>query len=224
MRGEVLKPDDDTGPGLILGEDGRRYTFRTERVHRRTVLAAGTPVDFVSLGEEARDIYILTRPSAPPPAALADAAYKPAIPARSDGLFVYFLRTLTLNYFQLNGRARRAEYWGFHLFWLVFLIFLLIVDGFVSAIFFGTNSFGDPNYVPVLTILFYLYSIIPSIAVTVRRLHDQDITGWLYLISFIPYIGPVIVFILMFFDSRPNPNKHGLSPKYGPAQTIDVFS
>lgn len=224
MRGEVLKPVDDTGPGLILGEDGRRYTFRTERVHRRADLAAGTPVDFVSLGEEARDIYVLTRPAMPPPAALADAAYKPAVSTKSDGLFVYFLRTLTLNYFRFGGRARRAEYWGYTLFWLISLVFLLIADGFVSAIFFGTDSLGEPNYVPVLTILFYLYSIIPGIAVTIRRLHDQDITGWLYLISFIPYIGPLIIFILMFFDSRPNPNKHGPSPKYGPAQMINVFT
>lgn len=224
MRGEVLKPDDDTGPGLILGEDGRRYTFRTERVHRRAALSAGTPVDFVSLGEEARDIYVLTRPATPPPAVHTDAAYMPAIATRADGLFTYFIRTLTRNYFQFYGRARRAEYWGYFLFWIISLVILLIADGFASAIFFGTDSLGDLDYFPILTILFWLYSIIPGMALTIRRLHDQDISGWLYLINFLPYIGGIILFILMFFDSRPNPNKHGPSPKYGPAQTVNVFT
>ncbi|MFN7179001.1 DUF805 domain-containing protein [Hyphomonas sp.] len=224
MRGEVLRPDDDTGPGLILGEDGRRYTFRTDRVHRRAALAAGTPVDFVSLGEEARDIYVLSRPAAPPPAALSDAAYAPAVAAKADGLFTYFLRTLTRNYFQFYGRARRAEYWGYFLFWLVSLVILFIVDGLISAVFLGGDPMGSPDFVPVLTVLFWLYSIIPGMAVTIRRLHDQDISGWLYLINVLPSIGGIILFILMFFDSRPNPNKHGASPKYGPAQTINVFT
>ena len=49
-------------------------------------------------------------------------------------------------------------------------------------------------------------------------------SGWLYLLNLIPYIGPIILFILMFFDSRPSPNKHGVSPKYGGAQTVDVFA
>lgn len=224
MRGEVLKPDDDTGPGLILGEDQRRYAFRTDRVHKRAALTAGTPVDFVSLGDEARDIYVLTRPSTPPPAALADAAYADPIAAKAEGLFTYFIRTLTRNYFQFNGRARRAEYFGYFLYWVITLVVLLLADSFVtSQVLFGT-SWGNPEFIPLLTTLFWLYSIIPGAAATIRRLHDQDISGWLYLIVFTPYIGGVILFILMFFDSRPNPNKHGPSPKYGPAQTIDVFS
>jgi len=222
MRGEVLKPDDAGGPGLILGDDGKRYHFITAHVHKGAVLAPGIQVDFIGLGEDARDIYVLA--SAAPPAATTridpDAAYKPAIAVKSDGFFQYFFRTLSVNYFQFYGRARRAEYWSFFLLWLAALVLLAILDVFVSAAFLGTGE----DFVPILAILFYLYSIVPGIAVTVRRLHDQDMSGWLYLINAIPYIGGLILFILMFFDSRPIPNKHGQSPKYGAAQTVNIFT
>lgn len=224
MRGEVIKPDDDTGPGLILGEDGRRYTFLTARVHKAAVLAPGAPVDFIALGEEARDIYTLTRPAAAPAATRPPAANAPAIAARSDGLFTYFQRALSKNYFQFYGRARRAEYWGYILFFLIFMVIAVIADVFLATGFGISGNAADPGYVPMLSALFYLYSIIPGIAVTVRRFHDQDMSGWLYLLNAIPYIGGVIVFIIMLFDSQHNPNRHGPSPKYGPAQTIDVFS
>lgn len=226
MRGEVLKAEDEDGAGLILGEDGRRYTFRTLQVHRRAALVAGTPVDFIALGEEARDIYVLTKSGSPqpPPGYNTDAAYMPAVATKSDGLFTYFLRTLSKNYFRFSGRARRAEYWGYVLFFLVFTIVLFVGDVFLASSIFGMDWLEDDDFVPVLSGLFWLYCIIPGMAVTVRRLHDQDMTGWLYLINFIPYIGGIIIFILMLFDSRPNPNKHGLSPKYGAAQTVSVFT
>jgi uncharacterized membrane protein YhaH (DUF805 family) len=224
MRGEVLKPDDASGTGLILGEDGKRYHFTTARVHKGAALAAGAPVDFIGLGEDARDIYPLASPQSPPPNINTDAAYIPAVPAKSDGMFRYFLRALSKNYFQFYGRARRAEYWGFLLLTIVTLIVLFIVDALISTAFFGVDTYGDPNFFPLLTGLFYLYSLIPGMAVTIRRLHDQDMSGWLYLLNIVPYIGGIVLFILMFFDSRPNPNKHGASPKYGAAQTVHVFS
>jgi uncharacterized membrane protein YhaH (DUF805 family) len=131
---------------------------------------------------------------------------------------------MTKNYFQFYGRARRAEYWGYVLFLLLSLVVLFIGDAMISAFFFNNGTSDEPVFLPILTVLFYLFNVIPSIAITIRRLHDQDMSGWLYLVNFIPYIGGIIIFILMWFDSRPNPNKHGSSPKYGAAQTVQVFS
>jgi uncharacterized membrane protein YhaH (DUF805 family) len=224
MRGEVLKPDDAEGPGLILGEDGKRYHFTAARVHRSAALPAGAAVDFIALGEDARDIYPLSggRPVLPPPN--TDAAYIPAVSTKSEGMFRYFLRALSRNYFQFYGRARRAEYWGYTLFYVITLIVCFIADSVVSAFVFSAYADSEYGFLPIFILLFYVYSIIPGISITVRRLHDQDMSGWLYLLNIIPYIGPIILFILMFFDSRPNPNKHGPSPKYGGAQTVDVFA
>ncbi|MCU0730044.1 MAG: DUF805 domain-containing protein [Hyphomonas sp.] len=224
MRGEVLKPEDASGPGLILGEDGRRYNYVAARVHRSAPLAAGAPVDFVPLGDEARDIYPLTggRPVSQP--VNTQTAYQPAIATKSEGLFLYFRRALTRNYFQFYGRARRAEYWGYVLFYVIALVVCFVLDALISSAVFGDFYQGEIGFVPILTVLFYVFSFIPGISITVRRLHDQDMSGWLYLLNIVPYIGGIILFILMFFDSRPQPNKHGASPKYGAAQTVDVFA
>lgn len=224
MRGEVLKADDGESPGLILGEDGRRYHFTAARVHKGAALAAGAAVDFIPLGEDARDIYPLSGPRAAPPNFNTDAAYIPAVAAKSEGMFRYFLRCLSRNYFQFYGRARRAEYWGYVLFVILGLVVFFIVDAVISAAVFSAWSGTSEAFLPIFTGLFYLYSLIPGVSVTVRRLHDQDMSGWLYLLNLVPYIGGIILFILMFFDSRPQPNKHGPSPKYGAAQTIDVFA
>ncbi len=224
MRGEVLKPADASGDGLILGEDGKRYNFTPARVHRSAALPAGAAVDFIPLGEDARDIYLLASAQSVLPALNTDAAYIPAVAAKSEGMLRYFLRALSRNYFQFYGRARRAEYWGYLLFYCIALIVCFVADSLVSAAVFSAYAEESAGFLPIFIGLFYVYSLIPGISITVRRLHDQDMSGWLYLINFIPYIGAIIIFILMFFDSRPQSNKHGPSPKYGGAQTVDVFA
>jgi len=224
MRGEVLKPADASSDGLILGEDGKRYNFTPARVHRSAALPAGAAVDFIPLGEDARDIYLLASAQSVLPVLNTDAAYIPAVAAKSEGMFRYFLRALSRNYFQFYGRARRAEYWGYILFYCIALIVCFVADSLVSAVVFSAYDKESAGFLPIFIVLFYVYSLIPSISITIRRLHDQDMSGWLYLINFIPYIGAIIIIILMFFDSRLQPNKHGPSPKYGGAQTVDVFA
>ena len=239
MRGQVLKADGFDGPGLILGDDGARYKYTQVQVRGGGPLAPGQQVDFISLGEEARDIYALGPapapaqspgqsaaasgiPVTPPPVNTirqpmpgpAAPSYGKPVATRGDGVWTYFLRGISRNYFRFTGRARRQEYWGYTLFNILTFIVALIVDGVISAAFFGTDMDGEMNYIPILTLLWLLYQIIPSIAVTVRRLHDQDLSGWLYLISFVPYIGGLVLFVFMLIDSRPDPNSHGPSPKY----------
>jgi len=61
--------------------------------------------------------------------------------------------------------------------------------------------------------VFVLGSIIPSIAVTVRRFHDQNLSGWMYLLGFIPSIGGIIVWVFMCLDGTVGPNRFGHDPK-----------
>ena len=61
--------------------------------------------------------------------------------------------------------------------------------------------------------VFALASIIPAIAVQVRRFHDQDKSGWFVLLNFIPIIGGLIVLVMMFLDGTPGPNRFGPDPK-----------
>tara|TARA_R110000787_G_scaffold250514_1_gene356161 strand:+ start:69 stop:785 length:717 start_codon:yes stop_codon:yes gene_type:complete len=238
MRGEVLKPDNIEGAGLILGEDGQRYQFTQLQVRNDAVLHAGQTVDFISMGDEARDIYALgaravPQPAAPQPAyagaapgvpASAQPDYVAAVPLKSDGLWTYFVRALTKNFAQFNGRARRAEYWGYTLFAILAYFVLFVIDAFLSFAFYGTDQFGEPQFIPILVVVFWVYNILPSISITVRRLHDQDISGWLYLINLIPYVGGLVLLVFMLLDSKPATNKHGPSPKYMGQTTVDTFS
>jgi uncharacterized membrane protein YhaH (DUF805 family) len=230
MRGEVLKPDDAYGPGVILGEDGRRYSFTAARVHKGEALKAGSRVDFIALGDDARDIYPLAAPgasvSSPAPASVlaAPVSFAPIGPAKGDGMFKYYARAVTRNYFKFTGRARRAEYFSFLFITIILLVVLTVVDVMLSEAFVGSDNYDSEDYIPITSGLLYIYSLIPSMSVTVRRLHDQNMSGWMLLMNFVPYLGGLILFILMFFDSHRNPNKHGTSPKYGGDQTADVFA
>ncbi|MEZ6002003.1 DUF805 domain-containing protein [Hyphomonas sp.] len=236
MRGQVLKADGADGPGLILGDDGVRYNYEQAQVRGGSSLASGQKVDFIGLGDEARDIYALgpaPQAAAPAPAPMPSVAAAPvetiqppypqvqaprqaygskppAVPG--DGVWTYFIRSITKNYFKFTGRARRQEYWGYTLFNVLAYIAVFILDIILSAIIYGGGDF-----IPLLTLLWFLFQIIPSIAVTVRRLHDQDLSGWLYLITWVPYIGWLVIFVFMLIDSRPESNVHGPSPKYDPA-------
>ena len=223
MRGVVLKPDNTDGAGLILGEDGKRYRFTTARVHKSPALASGTPVDFIVLGEEARDIYVLAAQVVPPEGVRVRTG-APVAPAGRDSLFKYFLRAISRNYFNFTGRARRAEYWGFVLFQIIMLILLLIPDTIITALAYSATDPDRIEFIPLFTGLFYLYSIVPGTAIAVRRLHDRDLSGWLYLLILTPYIGGLILFIFMCLDSRRETNKHGPSPKYGADAQVDAFA
>ncbi len=63
-----------------------------------------------------------------------------------------------------------------------------------------------------LMLLFWAGTLIPSIAVTVRRLHDQDLSGWFYLLVLIPYLGGLVIFVFMCIRGTRGPNRFGDDP------------
>ncbi|MDP3125664.1 MAG: DUF805 domain-containing protein, partial [Thiobacillus sp.] len=65
----------------------------------------------------------------------------------------------------------------------------------------------------LLSGLYSLAILIPSLAVTVRRLHDTGRTGWWLLIGLIPLIGAIVLLVFMLLDSQPGDNEYGASPK-----------
>ena len=103
-------------------------------------------------------------------------------------------------YAVFSGRARRKEYWLFTLFTIIIICVLFLVEELAGA----------PG---VITGLYYLAVLIPSIAVLVRRLHDTNRSGWWFFISFIPIIGSIILLVFLVQDSQPNENRYGRNPK-----------
>ncbi|WP_448757939.1 DUF805 domain-containing protein [Aggregatibacter sp.] len=117
------------------------------------------------------------------------------------------------NYATFSGRARRKEYWIFFLISALISIVLTLLD-----ILLGTYSVEYEA--GLFSGLYSLLILIPSIAVVVRRLHDTDRSGWWILISLIPLIGVIVLFVFMCLDSQPGTNRFGANPKEAASQTL----
>ena len=135
-------------------------------------------------------------------------------------------------YAKFSGRARRTEYWLFYLlicimsFALTISIYILNIGGFAYHYKILQREVNGPNlfsaflqyYGNILLIglpliLFFLAIVLPWLAVTVRRLHDQDKSGWWIFIYFAPMIGPLWLLVLMALDGTSGPNQYGPDPK-----------
>ncbi len=116
-------------------------------------------------------------------------------------------------YATFSGRARRSEYWYWVLFVILATIVLTLVDRLIGWEIPGATAYGSNN-IGWLTLLFALATIIPGIAVTIRRLHDTGRSGWWWLLSLVCGIGGIIVFIFCLMDSTPD-NEYGPNPKGG---------
>ena len=101
---------------------------------------------------------------------------------------------------EFNGRARRQEYWMFALFNFLVGILVALADGVL-----GTAG--------MLGFIYNLAVLVPSLAVTARRLHDTDRSGWMMLIALIPLVGAIVLLVFMCLDSKPGENRFGPNPK-----------
>lgn len=129
-------------------------------------------------------------------------------------MFNWYKKVVFENYANFNGRARRSEYWYFAL--CNFLITMVLYIPFVISIRSAEYDGMPPTIAYVFLALILIYSIatlIPSLAVSIRRLHDIGKSGWNYLISIIPFVGPIILLIWMLTDSESGENKWGPNPK-----------
>ena len=113
-------------------------------------------------------------------------------------------------YAVFGGRARRKEYWYFVLFNLLISIVLASIDAV-------TGSFSPEAGMGLLSGLYALAIFIPSIAVSVRRLHDSGRSGWWLLIAVVPLVGAIVLLVFLVQDSQPGENKYGPSPKMAEA-------
>ena len=111
----------------------------------------------------------------------------------------WFLNVLH-NYTGFRGRARRMEFWMFNLISaIIYLIFLLIE----KILHLST----------LLTDVYSLAILLPSIAVLLRRLHDTGKSSWWALIFFVPLVGPIILLVFLLQDSQDRENLYGNNPK-----------
>ncbi len=119
----------------------------------------------------------------------------------------YYIQVLK-KYAVFSGRARRKEYWMFVLINALVYIVLFLIDNAA-----GTVVGEGEDRVGIITTIYGLAVLIPGLAVSVRRLHDTDRTGWFVLLALIPFVGAIILIVLACQDSTPGDNKYGSNPK-----------
>lgn len=118
-----------------------------------------------------------------------------------------FKMIMTEKYATFSGRAGRAEYWKFMLIYISFSIvvgllrYLAVKEGFYFA-----------KYIEMAL---HLPFIIPFLALSVRRLHDINLAGWLFVSYFIPLLGQLIFIYFNVQRSIPYSNKYGYMPGDG---------
>ncbi|MEG0185552.1 MAG: DUF805 domain-containing protein [Stenotrophomonas sp.] len=116
--------------------------------------------------------------------------------------------TLALKrYAQFDGRANRREYWMFQLF--LFLVSVVLMIPVVVAAITQTDWLMVAAF--VLFGLFWLATFVPVLAVTVRRLHDCNQSGWMYLLAFVP-LGGLVILVFSLLPGTPEDNQYGPVP------------
>jgi len=139
-------------------------------------------------------------------------------------------------YADFSGRASRGEYWQYVLFLMLVYLAATIFGG--GGFWFGVWGWGWGGWghhhfhhmwrspfaglVSLGYLVFGLYTLIPSLAVTFRRLHDTDRSAWWLLLGIIPFFGHLILLIFMILEGTRGGNRFGPDPRYAddPAAAI----
>ncbi|KRV88391.1 DUF805 domain-containing protein [Aeromonas veronii] len=113
-------------------------------------------------------------------------------------------------YAVFSGRARRTEYWMFVLCNVIVMLLLGMVDKLIG----GDNE--------LISSIYSLAVLLPSLAVAARRLHDTDRSAWWLLLGLIPIIGTLVLIYFMVCNGQQGPNRFGDDPKAAPSQSFIV--
>lgn len=124
----------------------------------------------------------------------------PELPEKQMNAYLDAMR----RYVDFRGRSTPAQFWLFVLIFSVLVVLAIILDVAVLG--------ADPDKVLPLTAIVAVSHYIPALAVTVRRLHDSDHSGWLVLVGLIPLIGQIALLVFTFLGSTQGPNKFGPYP------------
>ena len=127
----------------------------------------------------------------------------------------WYLKVLK-QYVDFKGRARRKEYWMFFLFNFIAAFTLALLGGMIAG------ALDAPELAMIPYFMYALGIIVPSIAAVVRRLHDQNKSGWYLLVYFIPFVGFIWLLVLLCTEGDAGPNEYGPDPKNPNSELNDI--
>lgn len=120
-------------------------------------------------------------------------------------------------YATFSGRATRSEYWIFYLFTLILTntpaligLVLMLAGGAEQ----NNSVAGTGIFFIVAAVILFMILLLPSWAVSVRRLHDIGQNGTYLFMGLIPFAGPIILLVAFCKDSQSGSNQYGVSEKY----------
>ena len=117
------------------------------------------------------------------------------------------IRSCFSKYATFSGRAPLSEFWLWYLFQLLIMFGLGVLIGF-------DFSYFPRNFLVLVGIIFGI-EFLPTLAVSVRRFHDMNRTGWWVLIGLVPYIGSIVAFFWYMFPGTDGENRFGPNPLGG---------
>jgi uncharacterized membrane protein YhaH (DUF805 family) len=119
----------------------------------------------------------------------------------------WLINPIKNHYADFSGRATRKEYWMFMLVYILFAFVAAFLFSFLGPVLGETLLLVGA----VAVIVVFLGTLIPAIALQVRRLHDTGRSGWWYFIGFIPYIGGIALLVMTALPSQAGTNAYGLN-------------
>lgn len=122
------------------------------------------------------------------------------------GFFKWYLTPLVDNYANFSGRARRQEFWVFFLFQISIFILLIVLSDLLE-------TYLDFEYHTIPFALYFLGTLVPWLAINIRRLHDSGKSGGYFFVNLIPLVGRIWYIVLMATEGESGPNKYGPDPK-----------
>ena len=125
--------------------------------------------------------------------------------------FVEAIKSAYRNYVNFSGRSQRSAYWWWVLFQCITGILIALAEGggsFSS----GNGSFSAGVTGGPISLIWMLVNLLPGIAVSIRRLHDLDKSGWWLLVAFIPLVGAIILLVWFCSKGTTGTNRFGSDP------------
>ena len=138
---------------------------------------------------------------------------------------IYFIDGLK-NYAVFKGRVNRPKYWFFMLYWAIGYFLLIAIENSMGLNNIDFSNYSFSKYIPIfqysekvglLTLLYRPITLLPSLSIAVRRLHDRNISGWWSLL-FITPLG-LLLLIQLIMKGNEKVNKYG-SPSINNAASV----
>lgn len=213
MKGRILDFSIQTNTGIITGEDHKRYSFVGSEWKETQAPVRGYEVDFeINAEGQATGVYleitanpiraIVNTPTQSNSSYTAPASQESSHKAKQafrkweqgEDNYQQAIFTCFKKFADFKGRARRREFWYFELFCVLLSLLLSFINEDLAT-------------------LAMLVTLIPNIAVNVRRLHDINRSGWWMLIALVPIVGILLLLFWAAQEGNPSANQYGESPK-----------